>query len=249
MKRFWILTRSMFLVHIRNRMTLFWNMVFPIFLLAIYGMVFGGMSVGNENYFIWMIPGVIVLNILAYGLMASSTMLVNMRETGVLMRLHATPVNALELVSAYVLINILIALLQSGAILLAAALFFDFRLSAEMLARSVPAVLLAIVTSVAMGQLVSGVAPRVSVAGALGQLLYFSQMFITDMVFPVDLLPEWLREVVQYLPGYAVTQLVRPPLLNEVWSSAAWTHVAVVAAYALGSTLIAALLFRWAPRS
>jgi ABC-2 type transport system permease protein len=249
MRRFWILTKAMFLVHLRNRITLFWNMLFPVFLLVIYGLIFGSSKVQGVNYMSWVLPGVIVLNILAFGLMSSSSMLVNMREDGVLRRLQATPVPALHLVSAYALVNVAIAALQSAAILLAAMLFFDYTPTAIGLLRAAPVIIAAIFASVALGQIVSGVAPKAGVALALGQILYFSQMFLSDMVLPVEDLPGWLQQLAAYLPGYAITQLVRPPLLTGEWSSAPGPQLLVVAAYTLAGGMLAALFFRWAPRS
>ena len=51
----------MFLVHVRNRITLFWNMLFPVFLLVVYGLFFGSSEVEGVNYMNWALPGVIVL--------------------------------------------------------------------------------------------------------------------------------------------------------------------------------------------
>jgi len=249
MKRFWILTKAMFLIHLRNRITLFWNMVFPVFLLVIYALVFGSVEVNGVNYMDWMLPGVIVLNVLAFGLMSSSTMLVNMRETGVLRRMQATPVPARTLLSSYLIVNISIGMLQAALILLTGVLFFDFNPSMEGVLKAIPMIIAALVVSVALGQIVSGVAPKAGVAVALGQILYFSQMFIADMVMPVDRMPEWLQSVARFLPGFAITQLVRPPLLLGEWGSAVGANLLLVAGYTLAAGLLAALLFRWAPRN
>ena len=248
MPRFWILTKAMFLVHVRNRITLFWNMLFPVFLLVVYGLFFSSSEVEGIDYMNWVLPGVIALNILAFGLMSSSSMLVNMRETGVLRRLQATPVPALHLVSAYGLVNVAIAALQSAAIILSAALFFDFTPTAAGLLRAAPMIILAIFASVALGQIVSGVAPKAGVALALGQILYFSQMFLSDMVLPIDQLPGWLQRLAGYLPGYAITQLVRSPLLSGEWSAALGPQFLLVAGYTVAGGVLAALFFRWAPR-
>jgi ABC-2 type transport system permease protein len=249
MKRFWLITKGMFLIHIRNRVTLFWNMVFPVFLLVVYALIFSSTEVGGVNYLTWMVPGVIVLNILAFGLMGSSTMLVNMRENGVLLRLHATPVPAAVLIGAYLIVNVLIASLQAAAILLTAALFLNYPLDLEGLIKAIPMIVAAIVVSVALGQIVSGIAPKAGVAVALGQILYFSQMFITDMVMPVEMMPDWIQQAARYLPGYAFTQLIRPPLLLGEWGSATGLNLLLVSGYALAGAAAAALLFRWAPRS
>ena len=189
MKRFWMLTKAMFLVHIRNRITLFWNIVFPVFLLVIYALVFSSNEVSGVNYMTWVLPGVIVLNILSYGLMSSSTMLVSMRENAVLRRIQATPVSAGEVVGAYLVVNVLVALLQTTTILITAILFFDYPINLQGLLMALPMIIAAILVSVALGQIVSGVAPKAGVAVALGQLLYFSQMFISDMIMPVSNMP------------------------------------------------------------
>jgi len=74
-------------------------------------------------------------------------------------------------------------------------------------------------------------------------------MFIADMVMPVDRMPEWLQSVARFLPGFAITQLVRPPLLLGEWGSAVGANLLLVAGYTLAAGLLAAFLFRWAPRS
>jgi ABC-2 type transport system permease protein len=249
MKRFWMLTKAMFLVHIRNRITLFWNIVFPVFLLVIYALVFSSNEVSGVNYMTWVLPGVIVLNILSYGLMSSSTMLVSMRENAVLRRIQATPVSAGEVVGAYLVVNVLVALLQTTTILITAILFFDYPINLQGLLMALPMIIAAILVSVALGQIVSGVAPKAGVAVALGQLLYFSQMFISDMIMPVSNMPVWLQHIARYLPGYVITQLVRPPMLLGEWSTALLPNLMLLVVYALAAGALAALLFRWAPRS
>ena len=61
MRRYWILTLALARMYLRNRMTLFWNLVFPVFLLGIYSLVFSRQDVGGVNYMSWVLPGVLVL--------------------------------------------------------------------------------------------------------------------------------------------------------------------------------------------
>jgi hypothetical protein len=92
MRRFLVLTKAMMLVHLRNRATLFWNLAFPIFILVIYSQIFGKMSVGNDDYMTWVVPGVLVFNTLVFGLLGSGTIMVQMREKGILRRLQVSSV-------------------------------------------------------------------------------------------------------------------------------------------------------------
>jgi ABC-2 type transport system permease protein len=249
MKRFLVLTKAMTLMHLRNRSTLFWNLAFPVFLLVIYSQIFGAMDVGGTGFMIWVLPGVVVFNILAFGLLGSGTMMVNMREQGVLRRLQASPIPAGQLVGSYLFVNVLIALLQSTIIIVFAALVFRTPLTLTGTLWALPMIILGILTFVALGQVISGVAATAGVAVVVGQILNFSQMFITDMIMPMDFMPEWIQKVAPYLPAYATVQLVRPPLVDGSLSPDLWPNLLVVAVYIAVAGLAAARLFRWAPKA
>ncbi len=249
MKRFLVLTKAMLLMHLRNRTTLFWNLAFPIFLLVIYSQIFGRMEVGDQNFMTWVVPGMIVFNVAAFGLLSSGTMMVQMREKGVLRRLQASPIPAGQLVGSYLLVNVLIALLQSALILLCAALFFKTPLTLGGTVQAFPMVVLGVLTFVGLGQVISGVAPTAGVAVAVGQIVNFSQMFITDMIMPMSFMPDWIQEAAPYLPAYAVVQLVRPPLVDGSLSPDLGSNLLVAAAYTVLAGVVAAGLFRWAPRA
>ncbi len=248
MKRYLYLTRAMFMMTLRNRSTLFWNLGFPIFLLLIYSAIFGHNQVGGVDYMTWVIPGVIVFNILAYGLLSSSITMVQLREKGILRRLQASPVPTLQLVGSYLTVNILVCTLQTVLILGFAVLVFDTSLELSSALLAFPLVVVGVVTCVALGQVISGIAPTMGVAVIVGQIANFSQMFITDMVMPIEMLPEWLQKVAPYLPAYAVVQLVRSPLVSGKLGTELLPNLLVAGFYTLAASLLAALLFRWAPQ-
>jgi len=249
MKRFVALTKAMFLIHLRNRATLFWNLAFPIFILLIYSQVFGGSAIGDADYMPWVVPGMIVFNIVAFGLLGSGTMMVGMREKGVLRRLQASPLPTAQWVGSYTLVNVGISVLQSAIILLFSVLAFGIDLSWAGILRAFPMIVIGIVTCVTLGQVISGIAPTAGAAVIVGQILNFSQMFVTDLVMPIAFMPEWIQKAAPYLPAYAVVQLVRPPLLEGIYSPELWANLGITAAYTLVAGLAAAKLFRWLPRA
>ncbi len=249
MKRIRILTQSMLLLHLRNRATLFWNLIFPVLLLVIYAVVFGSGQVGDQNYMTWVVPGVIVFNILAYGLMGSAALMVQMRENGVLRRLQASPVPAGQLLGSYLAVNLVIGLLQSALILLFSMIVFHNPLTLQKALGAFPMLLVGILTFLSLGQVISGMATTAGAAIAIGQIINFGMMFITDLVMPLQVMPDWIQKLAPYLPAYAVVQLVRPPLMEGVYSPHLGQNVLVAAIYILAASLAAARLFRWAPRS
>jgi len=249
MKRFTTLTKAMLLLHLRNRATLFWNLAFPIFILVIYAVVFGKLTVGDADFMTWVVPGVLVFNILAFGLLGSASMIVQMREKNILRRLQTTPVPSGQLVGSYLLVNVLIGILQCILILVFAALFFDASITFRTALIAFPMIVIGILCFVGMGQVISGVAATAGAAIAVGQIINFSQMFISDLVMPLEMMPDFIQKIAPYLPAYAVVQLVRPPLIDGGMSPDIWRNLLVVAVYTLLAAFLAARMFRWEPRS
>ena len=248
MRRLLSLTQALLLIHLRNKMTLFWNLLFPLFLLFTYALIFGQEGMGGAAYITWILPGVIVLNILSFGLLGSASTMVEMRERGVLRRLQATPMPAAGLMGAYLAVNLLLCLLQSFVLIAAAVLALGFRPETSALLMVIPTIVAATLLSISIGQVVSGVAVKAGVALALGQTLYFSQMFTTDLVIPLDMLPPWLQAAAVYLPGYSMVQLVRPPLVSASWPPEIVFYLALTFGYIVVTSAAAAFLFRWAPK-
>ena len=215
MRRLIILTRCMVRMFLRDRHILFWNTVFPVFLLLIFGTVFGAMRVDGQPYMVWLLPGMVVLNLMAFGLIRSATTTADMRQQGVLRQLRATPVPALYLVGGYIVVNVLLCLAQSALLVLVAVVVYKVPITVQAVVRALPMVLAGVLTFVALGQLLSSVLGSTSAAVGVGQLLHYSQMFVSDLFMPRQSLPDWLQPLAAYLPAYAVVQVVRPPLLAQ----------------------------------
>jgi ABC-2 type transport system permease protein len=210
--------------------------------MLIYGVVM-------SQYMDYMTPGVIVLNALSFGLVGSSNMMLEMREKSVLRRLQASPLPAGQLIGSYLLVNLLIGILQSTLIIIAGVLLYKVPVSALSLALAYPMILAGLLAFMALGGIISGVAAKAGTATAVGMTIYSSLMFISDMVFPLDMLPNWMRNVVPYLPAYPVVQLVRSALLEATLDPKWLTHLLLLALYGIGATFIAAKLFRWEPKA
>ena len=248
MRRLLVLTRTMVRMFLRDRYILFWNTVFPVFLLLIFGAVFGAMRVDGQPYMAWALPGMVVLNLMAFGLIRSSATMVEMRQQGVLRQLRATPVPALHLVASYIVVDMLLCLAQSAMLVLVAVVVYKVPLTVQGAVRALPMVLTGTLTFVALGQLLSSVLTSISSAIGVGQVLHYSLMFVSDLFMPQQSLPNWLQHVAAYLPAYAVVQVMRPPLLAQVWRADVAWYILLVVFYGVAATLLTAHLFRWEPQ-
>ncbi|MDW8293138.1 MAG: ABC transporter permease [Anaerolineae bacterium] len=249
MRRFFILTRALVLTTLREPAVLFWNLAFPVLLLVLYVLIFGEQArAGRAGFVQWIVPGVVTLNILSFGLIGSTSLTMQMREAGVLRRVRATPVSISTLFAVFVATNVLVCIAQTALVLAFAALAFGWRAELDRLVLSLPLMLLAITLSVALGQLVSSLSPRFAPALAIAQVLFFLQLFTTGLVMPMDLLPAWLGEVGRWLPAYAIGDLVRQPLLEGSLGAEAARNLGLAFAYLLASGALAVRFFRWESR-
>jgi ABC-2 type transport system permease protein len=249
MKRFLLLTKAMILTNIRQPQILFWNIVFPVFILFIYKFVFGANVVDGVGYMNWVVPGVIALNIISYGLVGTAAMTSDMRERGMLRRIKATPTPPLQLFGAFMVNNIIVCLLQSAVVLVTAVLFFGMRPTAQQVLMAVPAIFVSTTVFVALGQAISSLTPKMGIALAIGQTIYFAQMFIANLVIPIDQLPAWLASIAKWLPAYGVAELVRGPFLHNNFGAQPALNLAVLLAYTLLAGFVAARWFRWEPKA
>ena len=242
MKRFFILTKALALIQLRNGAVLFWNFAFPVMLMLIYGVVM-------SQYMDYMTPGVIVLNALSFGLVGSSTMMLEMREKSILRRLQATTLPASQLISSYLLVNVLIGTLQSTLIIIVGAVLYKVPVSLMSLSLAYPMIIAGLLAFMALGGIISGISAKAGTASAVGMTVYFLLMFISDMIFPLDMLPDGLRSFIPYLPAYPVVQLVRSAMLDASLDVKWISYLLLLAGYALLASLIAAKLFRWEPKA
>lgn len=245
MKRFYLLTQSLFLSYVREPMTLMWNLVFPVFLLTVYRFAFGSNPESGPAFMLWVVPGVIAMNILSFGMVGSSSFMTNMRDTGVLWRMRATPVPTSLLFAAFVAVNLLISLMQSALVLLFAVVAFGWPVSLAGLVLSVPMIVLATLASIALGQCVSSLSPKQGVAVAMGQMIFFVQAFLCGLVLPFDMLPAWVQGAAQWMPAYAMGEIVRTPLIAGVLQADIARSLTLAAAYIVIAGIIATRFFRW----
>lgn len=243
MYRFLMLTKAMLLVHLRDRTLLFWNLAFPVFLLVIYGAIFGGDDL--VGFMTWMMPGVLTGNLMAFGLIGSSSAMSELRVKGVLRRLQASPVPATALVGAYVLANLFMALATAIVVMLVGVLAYGVTIQPINFLLTLPMIVVTVLAAVALGQVISGIAPRAGAAVAIGQLFYFGQMFITDLFMPIRQMPDWVQTVGPWLPGYAMAQLVRPALADGMLATDWPRHLLILTAYTAVALVFAARLFKW----
>ena len=122
-----------------------------------------------------------VVTILA--LSALPATLASYRDKGYRRRLSTTPIGAIRLLGAQIILNF--ALAAAAVILVALVSHFAFSVALpEQLGGFVLAMVLALVAMLSLGTLVAAVAPTQRIAAAAGSLLFFPLMFFAGLWVP-----------------------------------------------------------------
>ncbi len=100
---------------------------------------------------------------------------------------------------------------------------------------------------VLLGQAIAALAPSAGAAFAVGNVVYFPLMFISNLFLPTEMLPGWLVEAARFTPAFMLVDLVRPALTGAGAVQAAALNLAGLALFGLLGLLIAARWFRWEP--
>lgn len=179
------------------------------------------------------VPGLIALVLTLIAALMSAISLSREKERGTLEVLLVSPLRSWQIITGKVLPYLLLGLLNVVSVLLAAWLVFGvpFRGSVTLLLSES---LLFIVASLAMGVLIAAVttSQRTAMLGALMGLM-LPTVLLSEMIFPIESMPEWLRPVSNVVPARWFVLISRGIMLKGVGLEHLWQETMVLAGMTL----------------
>ncbi len=199
---------------------------------------------GEEQRMIdFILPGILSMALMQLGLFGSLRV-VSLREQKILKNLGATPLSRNVLIAAEVLVRMLMALIQTAAIILIGHVVFDVTMAANWLV-VLGAVLLGSATFVGIGyMLVSFIKTEESGVGLI-QLVQFPMMFLSGVFFPLELIPSFMRPIVNIIPLTYLADLLRQIMVNALPSYSISTDILVLMSWAVITPILAAKFWKW----
>ncbi len=229
---------------LREPMLIFWGLVFPVGLLVVLGIAGPKKpqpDLGNVKFIVAYAPVVMMFTVTILALSALPAALASYRDKGYLRRLSTTPIGAVRLLAAQVIINMVLG--ASTVILVALVAHFAFSVPLPHdLGGFVLAIVLVMAAMISLGTLVAAVAPTMRVAAAAGSLLFFPLMFFAGLWVPQAQMGTGLRTVSHYTPLGAGVPAVQNAIDGH-WPGT--VHLLVLVGYAVILCALAARLFRW----
>lgn len=204
-----------------------------------------GTVAGREiRYVDWLVPGLLAMNMMFSALFGVGYAIVRYRKNGVLKRLKATPLRAVEflaaqVVSRMVLVLAVFAIVYHGS---------DFFLHYERLGSLLNLYLVFALGSaclVSLGLLIAARATSEELAGGLLNLLSWPMMFLSGVWFSLEGAPRPLRLAAEALPLTHVIAASRAVMTEGATLSQLSGHLAVLAAMTAVFLAVGAWSFRW----
>lgn len=239
----------------RTPIAAFFTLIFPLMLLVLFELVFGGESIDiggsteveSAQFFT---PGLAVFAAasatytnLAVGIPIS-------RDEGILKRVRGTPMPPWVYLAGHVVNAVLVAAVGVAIMVAVGMLAFGVEIRPE----AVPAMLISFAVGVtsfaALGLALAAVSPSGSAAPAVANATILPVAFISNVFIPLQDAPAWLRALGTALPLKPFVEAFSTafdPFASG--PSVRWGMLAIVAAWGIAGALAAIRLFRWEPRT
>jgi ABC transporter DrrB family efflux protein len=198
----------------------------------------------GSRYIDWLVPGLLGMNIMGTGLWGVGFSIVVARTRKLLKRLVATPMSRAQYLAAHVLSRLLFLALETVVIVGFAWAAFGVGVRGGVLALAGLALLGAVCFG-GLGLLVASRARTIEAVSGLMNLVMLPMWVLSGVFFASSNFPEAMQPFIQALPLTALNDALRA-VMNEGAPVATIAHeIGILAAWSLGSFVLALRLFRW----
>jgi len=196
------------------------------------------------RYVDWLIPGVLGMNMMFSALFGVGYVVVRYRKNGVLKRLKATPLSALEFLAAQVVSRLWLIMAITTAVYIGCDLLIGFSMLGSYLSLFLVYALGAF-SMISMGLIVAARVKSEEMAGGLLNMMSWPMMFLSGVWFSLEGLHPWVQKLALIFPLTHITQAARVIMLDGAGLIAVLPNLAALFVMSIIFLLLGVLLFRW----
>jgi ABC-2 type transport system permease protein len=225
--------------------------IVPIFFItrALQTTMAGVIRGQGDQYFAFLVVGLISLNVVSSTVYALPGGLQNATSTGTLEALLATPTSVTALVLGLSGYEILFSVLRSAVMLIAAA-FMGARVEWHQLGVSLPIIALIVIAHLPIAIITAGMVLAFRTRGPLAQLVLMASTFLGGVYYPTTVtgIPAPIKAISAFIPlTYGLTAL-RAVLLEGNSIATVWREISILFAFTVVALVASAIGFRAALR-
>ncbi len=198
----------------------------------------------RARYIDWFFPGIMAMNMMFSALWGVGYVVVRYRKNGALKRLKATPLTALEYLSAQMLSRIFLLMFTFSVVWFGSDLIFDFRMQG-----SLPLFLFTFflggLSLCSIGLLLAARGTSEEFASGTLNFISWPMMFLSEVWFSIEGAPHWLQAASKIFPLTHLLTAARRVITDGATLADVSGELAVLAAMTLAFLLVGAALFSW----
>lgn len=200
---------------------------------------------GKEvRYVDWVVPGVLGMNMMFTCLFGVGYVIVRYRKSGVLKRLKATPLGALEFLTAQVVSRLWLVLAITWVVFLGTNFFLDFTMHGSYISLAI-VLLVGAFALITMGLLVAAQTASEELAGGLLNLFTWPMMMLSGVWFSLEGAHPLIRAFAQVLPLTHVVQSARSVMIDGAGLAQIGFSLVYLVCFSIVCLVLGAKLFRW----
>jgi ABC-2 type transport system permease protein len=233
-------------LYLREPIATFFTLAFPPMMVLLFGAMYGNAPAslfGGYGSMDISMPGYTAMILGTVGFLGVPITISGYRESGVLRRFRATSLQPLTYILTDVVANLVITLLGMVGLVIVGWLLYRVRFEGQAIT-VILAVMYSGLSMFSIGYLIASLAPGARTAQVVGMVIFYPMMFLSGSGIPLEVMPENIRRLADFLP---LTYVVR--LLRGLWFGDAWTdhllEMAVLGGVLVVCTVLAARFFRW----
>jgi ABC-2 type transport system permease protein len=191
----------------------------------------------------YLVPGILAMALMQLGLFAVAPIVVD-RENKVLKRLGATPLKRSTMIVSMVVFNLIVAVIQAVLIIMVAKLAFDVPMLGNWFYLA-GFILLGTLTFLAMGYMLSAFAKNQQTLMPLIMVVQFPMMFLSGIFFPVEMMPGFMRPVMDAIPLTYLGDSLRQVMVESSALHSHMINLAVLGGWFVVCLVLAVRFFKW----
>jgi ABC-2 type transport system permease protein len=183
------------------------------------------------------------MTVMQLGLFGVAFGFVQLKRTGALRRLFATPTSPAYFLSAQVASRLVLGYVQV-AILIGIGIWFGLQMFGSWLVLAA-IVGLGFMIFLAVGYGIAGWAKNEDQAAPVANIISLPMLFLSGVFFPRDAMPEFLRGVTWFMPLTYVNEALRGVMNDGAGFTDLGPQLLGMAVWAVIAFAVAVLLFKW----
>lgn len=238
----WITFRTLFKGTLRDSISLFWAVVFPIVFLIVLGSIFPTPAYRSQ-----LLTGMLGLSVLFFGLSGIAFESLSQRTSGVYKLLQATPYRTLTFVTNLTAARGAVALLSCVVVAVVGVLIFGIQIHWVSLVLILPILVLGTLCFTFLGLTISNLSQNVNQVSIYSNIVLLPMMFGSATFYSLSVAPEWVRTLSHLLPLSYLLDAVRAALAGD--STGTILPSLVLLGFTALTLALAVATFRWDPNS